>query len=275
VTETRSLESLERERRDRAQQLRFFDAGIWLGQPQGFPLARELPPDELHRVARGYYLTGGLVSHWAGFTVSAQEGNRALVDTVAKLPAGDPPGLDLSLVWTALPLYPRESEPVPGHGDLPASVRAVRIFPARHRFPLADWCVGSLCDWLAERRVPLLIWHTELDWPSLYSLARRFPQLPIVVESQTQKILYHTRPLFALMRDCANVQLEISNFAGAGFLEHAVLEFGAQRLIYGSFLPVADPWVPIGMLVDADIAEADKALIAGDNLRRLLSEVRA
>ena len=58
-----------------------------------------------------------------------------------------------------------------------------------------------------------------------------------------------------------------------GTMQHAVAEFGAGRLIYGSFLPVADPWVPIGMVLDAAISEADKKLIAGDNLRRLLGEV--
>ena len=65
--------------------------------------------------------------------------------------------------------------------------------------------VGSLCDWLVEHRLPLFIWHVELRlafacarWPEA------FPQLNIIVETQTQKILYHSRPLFALMRDCPN-----------------------------------------------------------------------
>jgi predicted TIM-barrel fold metal-dependent hydrolase len=122
--------------------------------------------------------------------------------------------------------------------------------------------------------MPLFIWHTELEWPALYELARTFPQLPLVVETQTQKILYHTRPLFALLRDCANVYVELSNFAGQGYLEYAVREFGAERLLFGSFLPVSDPLAPLGLVLDADLPEAAQRLIAGDNLRRLIGEVR-
>ena len=139
---------------------------------------------------------------------------------------------------------------------------------------MTEWCVGSLCEWLADRRAPLLLWHTEIDWPSLYVLARAFPRLTILVETQTQKILYHTRPLFGLMRDCANVLVELSNFAGAGFIEYAVREFGAARLIFGSFLPAADPLVPIGMVISAEISEEEKTLIAGGNLRRIVEGVR-
>jgi hypothetical protein len=180
---------------------------------------------------------------------------------------------DVCAAWTGLPLLPGEDGPLPGVGAVPEKVKAARIFPKTHNFPLAAWCIGGLCEWLASRRMPLFIWHTELDWKSMYELARAFPKLQIVVETQTQKILYHTRPLFALMRDCRNVRLELSNFAGQGFIEYAVREFGAERLIFGSFLPVNDPLVPMGMVLDAKISEAEKALIAGGNLRRIVNEV--
>ena len=252
------------QRRELAQRLRFFDAGIWLGRPQGFPLAKELPAGRLEAELGSRFITGGLVSHWRGKTVSAQQGNADVVTAIQGH------GSDLFAVWTGLPLDPAEAGPVPGSDDVPASVRAVRVFPRSHNFPLERWSIGTLCEWLVGRRMPLFVWHVEVDWPSLYRLAQAFPKLPIVVETQTQKILYHTRPLFALMRDCRNVHVELSNFAGAGFMEYAVRRFGAQRLIFGSFLPVSDPLVPIGMVLDADIAEKDKALIAGGNLRRLV-----
>ena len=56
----------------------------------------------------------------------------------------------------------------------------------------------------------------EFDWGSLRRLAQAFPQLNIIVETQTQKILYHTRPLFTLMRECRNVLVETFNFVGGG-----------------------------------------------------------
>jgi len=270
------LVEMAQERRERAERLPFFDAGLWLGRPEGFPWAQEVTLEQLPEILGNYFITGGLISHWRGQTVSAQEGNRSL--QVALENVGDA-GAKIAnckwkAVWTGLPLFPREADPVPGRGAVPGWVRAVRLFPRSHHFPLEEWCVGSLCDWLLARRMPLFLWHTEVDWPSLFRLAQACPDLPIVVETQTQKILYHTRPLLALMRACPNVSVELSNFAGQGFLEYAVQEFGAERLLFGSFLPVNDPWVPIGLILDAQISDEEKALIAGENLRRLVDRVQ-
>jgi len=255
-------------RRECVGKLRFSDAGIWLGRPEGFPLAKPLPAEELASVVGGDFVTGGLVSHWRGKTVSAQDGNLALQAVLPDLPE------ETYAVWTALPLYPVEPGPLPGRGAIPEKVRGVRIFPKSHNYPLAAWVVGSLCNWLVERRLPLFIWHVELDWSSLHALAREFPELKIVVETQTQKILYHSRSLFALMRQCDNVLVELSNLIGSRFVEYSVREFGAERLIFGSFQPMNDPLVPIGMVVDAEISDSEKALIAGGNLRALISKVQ-
>jgi hypothetical protein len=255
-------------RRECATRLRFLDAGIWLGAPVGFPLARELPPEELPSVIGRDFITGGLVSHWRGKTVSAQDGNRALETIAAELPA------NVYTVWTGLPLYPAEPGPLPGRGELPPGVRGVRLFPKTHNYLLADWVIGSLCDWLVEHRLPLLVWHVELDWSALDALAGRFRKLNIIVETQTQKILYQNRSLFALMRRRRNVLAEISNLAGARMIEYCVREFGAERLIFGTFRPMNDPLVPIGMVIDAEISDSEKAQIAGGNLRRLIDGVK-
>lgn len=271
------LAEMIRQREERAKHLSFLDANLWLGPPEGFPLAAEFSLNQLEEALQRAWIRGGLVSHWHGKTLSAQDGNRAVVEALEKRAAQRRNGApELFAVWTALPLFPAEPGPLPGREglSLPACVRAARIFPRSHHFPLAPWCLGPLCEWLRARRMPLFIWHTELEWTSLYELARAFPQLPIVVETQTQKILYHTRPLFALLRDRPNVYVELSNFAGPGYLEYGVREFGPERWLFGSFLPVSDPFVPLGLVVDADLPASDQRLIAGDNLRRLLAEVR-
>ena len=263
-----TIETMTRERREAAERLQFFDANIWLGQPEYFPLAEEISPGELDDVLAQRFVTGGLVSHWQAKRVSAQDGNAALTEEL------EGQGENLFAVWAGLPLYPSEGGSVPGSVDLPSNVRGVRIFPKSHNYPLAAWSLGTLCEWLVSRSMPLFIWHTEFDWIPLYELIKAFPRLKVVVESQWQKILYHARPLFAAMRDLPNILVEISNFAGQGFLDYAVKEFGAERFLFGSFLPVADPFVPIGMIIDARISEEEKGLIAGENLRRIIEEVR-
>jgi hypothetical protein len=261
------IEAMATERRDLAARLGFFDGSLWLGKPEGFPLAREVAAADLASHLRRSMLTGGLVSHWRGKTSSAQDGNAGLLEADDLLPP------DCWTVWTGLPLYPEEPGILPCRGSAHPRMRGVRLYPRAHNFPLGEWCTAPIFRWLTERRMPLFIQHTELDWSSLRQLALKFTELPIVVESQPRKILYHTRPLFLLLRECRNVLLEISNFGGAGFLDHAAREFGTERLLFGSFLPVSDPFVPMGMVLDADLGEADKALIASGNLRRLIGGV--
>jgi predicted TIM-barrel fold metal-dependent hydrolase len=125
-------------------------------------------------------------------------------------------------------------------------------------------------QWLLARGLPLLVWHEETDWDSLHALTGAFPELPVILETQARKVLYHSRPLFALLGIRPNLYVETSNLVGPDFLGNAVRHYGPERLIFGSFLPQNDPLAPIGMLVDSGIAEADMGLVAGGNLRRLL-----
>jgi len=251
-------------RRQVLNELAPIDAGVWLGEPEGFPLACEMKPEDLDAFGGRYSLHGCLVSHWWGKTAGAAQGNAAL---------GRPMGDDRYVVWTALPRYPSEPGLLPGPDLRPDYVKGVRIFPRAHNFLMSRWQIGGLCEWLERSRVPLFVWHTELEWDALYTLVGEFPRLRVIMETQPLKILYATRKLFALMKERSNVLVELSNFAGAGFIEYAVREFGAQRLIYGSFAPMNDPLVPLGMIIDASITVEEKRLLAGDNLRQLLREV--
>jgi hypothetical protein len=275
------IEALALERRQQAESLRPFDANAWLGEPAGFPLAREMQPPELLRALHGCGIQEALVSHWAGLRVAPQTGNGALAQALGGAGGAGGAGVAgvaggaLRACWTGLPLFPREDGPLPGAGSLPLAAGAVRLFPRSHNFPLASWALGELCSWLSQHHLPLFLWHVEIDWPALHALAVAFPHLAIVVETQTQKILYQNRALFALMKDCPNVHAETSNLVGADFLRWAARELGARRLLFGSFLPVNDPWVALGMILEADLSWEEKRLVAGDNLRRLLSEARA
>jgi predicted TIM-barrel fold metal-dependent hydrolase len=134
--------------------------------------------------------------------------------------------------------------------------------------------VGELCEWCVEFNLPLFIWHVEVGWNDLHDLAVAFPKLSIVVETQWQKIIYHIRDLFSLLQSCSNVLVESSNFIGQDYLTSMVKHFGSERLLFGSFLPVNDPFTAIGMILDADIDAEAKRQIAGGNIKRLLSGVR-
>ena len=262
------IEKISRDKREAVRELQLFDANIWLGKPLHFPLTRELHITLVQEVLQSYSIHGGLLSHWDGPALSPQEGNSALLEVGEKLPE------NLNTIWTGLPLLPREQDPLPGLGAPDARLRGVRLFPKTHRYTLSPWVVGGLCRWCIEYGLPLFLWHVEIEWESLYNLAQTFPDLRIILESQWQKVLYHNRVLYSLLNDNRNVFLETSNFVGQDFITHAVSALGAERLLFGSFLPQNDPWASVGMLMDADISEHDKRLIAGENMRTILQGVR-
>ena len=264
------VKSLSEKYFEQTRKLDLFDCGIWLGAPEGFPLAVEKEFEELKKEMKDFYIKGGLFSHWRGKTLSAQEGNRILEKKSVHFTE------NMYGIWTGLPLYPEPvaSGPIPGIGRPNSSMRGVRIFPASHNFIIEEWVIGTLCEWLIKHNLPLFVMHTEISWESLYKLAGRYPELTIVLETQTKKILYHTRVLLPLMLECQNIMVETSNFAGQGYIEYAVKEFGAGRLLFGSFMPVNDPFVPIGMIIDSDIGEQEKLMIASGNIKKIIERVR-
>jgi hypothetical protein len=263
------IEEIAQEKRKALDKLGFFDANLWLGKPLYFPLARELEVEQIERVFLEYWIKGALVSHWDGVALSAQDGNRELLE------AGDVLPENVCTVWTGLPLAPKEQQPLPGFNPPDRRLRGVRLFPKSHNYLPSRWVLGGLCEWCVKYRIPLFFWHVEIDWEHLYQLATSYPGLTMVVESQWQKILYHNRSLYSLLDSTSNVYLETSNFVGQDFITHAVKTFGAERLIFGSFLPVNDPFTSMGMIGDADITQREKKAIAGENLKKIIEEVGA
>ncbi len=71
-----------------------------------------------------------------------------------------------------------------------------------------------------------------------------------------------------------NILIETSGFdATAGFIEMAVREIGAERIIFGSHLPSRSLGTELGKVVGAEISDRDKKLILGENFRNLLRPI--
>ncbi|MEO2036072.1 MAG: amidohydrolase family protein [Planctomycetaceae bacterium] len=76
------------------------------------------------------------------------------------------------------------------------------------------------------------------------------------------------------VQDSTNVMVETSGFdATAGFIEMAVSELGAERIIFGSHLPSRSLGTELGKIVGADVSDADRTLILGENYRRILKPI--
>jgi len=102
------------------------------------------------------------------------------------------------------------------------------------------------------------------------ALARRHPEV--------QFVCVHTggdwERGIRIIRDTKNVSAEIAGSnPTSGFVEMAVRELGAERVIYGSDVGGRSFASQLGKVLGAEIPESAKELILGGNLRRLLMQV--
>ena len=76
------------------------------------------------------------------------------------------------------------------------------------------------------------------------------------------------------IREYKNVYCDVSGSDPvAGFTEMAVRELGAERVLYGSDIAGRSFASQIGKVMGADLSEADRSLVLGGNLRRLMEPI--
>ena len=104
----------------------------------------------------------------------------------------------------------------------------------------------------------------------LAELARRHPSVPIICG--------HTggdweRGIRAI-RDIKNLSADLAGSdPTAGFVEMAVRELGAERVIYGSDTGGRSFASQLGKVMGAEIPEAARRLILGENLKRMMTPI--
>lgn len=170
-----------------------------------------------------------------------------------------------------------------GGGDVPSEVEqideliaqdsgAATVRPGGDSWSLAEWCSGKLFAALAERRVPVLCRKAAFEFEVLADLAKRYPNLPIVLFQVGYRLQRTLRPL---MQTFGNIYLAM----GSPYSVHLGVEFmtevvGPERLLFGGGFPASDIMPGITMLTYAEISDADKQLIGSGNLERLIGGIR-
>lgn len=157
-------------------------------------------------------------------------------------------------------------------------VGAVYVFYGQYNIPLEDWAIDELLAALEDSQVPLFLCPNDLtepgridqtDWRGVVRICKRFPRLPVIV---TEERIYRSqRAMYAAMAACDNLILDLSMLWLHRAVEFICREFGAKRLVWSSRLPERTPGAPLMQLNYSDISDDELALIAGENMRRLLS----
>lgn len=245
--------------------LPFYDCNCMIGMRRW---RHRMQPETLQdfRADFDYYdIMGALVYHAAAVEYAQDYGNRLLLREI-----GDDPRLIPQ--WVLLPHHTGEMAP-PAElvaEMLSLGVRAARVFPKAHGIGTSEAVCGELFRELERKRIPLFIDHSELDLPGAVELARRYPQLPIVLCGVSWNF---DRIIFATFGEVPNLHLDTWSYQNHRGYEAFVEHFGSQRLLFSTNLPHRSPGAARMMTCYENISDQDRRNIAGQNLLRLLAGV--
>lgn len=255
--------------REQKRALEFLDSNLWLGRAVHPGFCPRWDLDALLSYMERYAIVGGIATHNAALSEDPYAANKELLDQIE----------GQERLWGGVVLTTELPSGYARWGDyldwaLSKGARLVRLFPKSHRFSLERWCSGALLDAVAERHMPLALWHIEAGWSAIKMLCETYPDLPMIVEGRPQKILYHNRLFYPLLERYQNLHLELHNLNVYLGIEDIVDRFGATHLVFGSCLPFNDPNTAQMMVTAARIGEEAKRRIAHGNLRSLLERMR-
>lgn len=205
-----------------------------------------------------FHIREALVSHWTAEEYDAAAGNAALARDLAPR---------LTPAWAALPEEAAVAELV---ARRPAAVRLTPSTP-QHNYAAAKWCAGPLFEYLQANGVLTLLARPDIEWSALAALVSDFPRLPIVLLDIGYRADRH---LFPLLRQFPLLHFDSAMYLGHRQIEAYVEQFGPDRMLFGSRLPLYTPGSSLAVLASARISDDARRAIAGGNLRRLLAHAK-
>jgi uncharacterized protein len=150
---------------------------------------------------------------------------------------------------------------------------AIKLYP-----PYTPWALNEP-PWepiyqFADERGLTIILHTGPEVQSqprfIADIAPRYPNANFVAGHAGNTPLERAQAIAAVQAH-PNVYVETcSTFRTPGVVEQLVNEAGADRVLFGSDLPLMDPRAQLGKIITAEIDDQAKAKVLGGNAQRLL-----
>lgn len=127
--------------------------------------------------------------------------------------------------------------------------------------PFVDWIYGDALTWLSAEGLPLWVSLADTPGTELMATLGAFPDLTTVLLGAHYSTALMVAPL---LRRLPASHLELSRYEQIGGVEALVAEFGARRLLYGSYFPRYAMGPVLFYLHCARLAEGElRALCAG------------
>ena len=247
----------------------FYDANLSYGYEMN---VRKLPPAPCHTIGdlaaalERSGIRGGLVRSLMADMGGVVVGNAALAEDLKTVSA------DLYGMYTLVPSCTHE---IPAPEDLPAVLKrdkmpVLRLNPGEHR-------PGVIADYLAvaeAKRIPVMLdTACGLTLDNCWDYMERFPMLTAILGYTN--IWPADRYYRPFLEAFPNLRMELSYMITDQGLEELVRLYGAGRFLFASRFPSMSPGGGMLQLRCAEISEADKARIAGENLLEMIGEVMA
>lgn len=243
---------------------RIFDCNIWLDMDESAMLI----PEHEHRTAVEKYKPGACVySTTLSYIKSPEAANEYLIRKHQEMPG-------CYFAYTAAPVMRGMDniQSVEKTIDLFINNNAafIRLFPKKMNFSLSGSETEQLLYIMEDRRLPLMIWHTETTWGDIDKICTRHPMLPVIIDGNDKKLLYHNRVFIPLLLKHLNLYLETFNLIQYLAYETLVNKYKIDRFIFGTNYPSNSPLAPLYMLLRADIPGEVKERILNLNIKKLI-----
>ena len=143
-----------------------------------------------------------------------------------------------------------------------------RISPKKQKFYFTQWQMDWQLDFLCENSVPLLVSLQEVDVQQIAQIKEQYANLKIVLTNTTQ---WMNRMYIQLCKHFDNVYIDTCNMIEYYGIETFVEEIGSKKILFGTYMPMKEPYDIIMLLRYAKISDGQKRDITMDNFTKLLS----
>ena len=142
-----------------------------------------------------------------------------------------------------------------------------RIHPTTFAAPLHVWMYDWMLDVLCESRTPLLVSLQELDLDDAAAVKTAYPELRLIITNTDQ---WRNRQYVRFAQYFPNVYLDICNTIEYYGLENMTAILGAERFLFGTYMPEKEPYDKVFQLLSCGLAQEQKEMIAHGNFERLV-----
>ncbi|CAN5726496.1 hypothetical protein BH10CHL1_BH10CHL1_14050 [soil metagenome] len=234
-----------------------FDANIRVGDSYAAPSPCRNQADLLAEMDR-HGIARAVIYHAQTEEISPIEGNQFLETWL-----GDN---RLTPQWSVMPTTASLAQIETLHRQNRLS--SVRLHDTRSAgLPFRPWAYDTLLTWLSTHGIPLWIPLPDTDADELVTTLQGYPELVTVLIGAHY---VHHLPVRPLLTALPNAYLELSRYEPIGEIEALRDEFGARRLLYGSWYPRYAMGPMLFYLHHTNLSEEELALVCAGNLERIL-----